>query len=126
MERSILGIDFFTLLTKFLLSTFWRKYREGFPGDPVVKNPPVNAGVAGSILGSGRSPGEGNGNPCKYSCLENPMHRRTWWAIVHGVSKSRTRQHMHFYFYYSTKSYKWPTSSTEKNFFKRKETKLER
>ena len=47
----------------------------GFPGGSVVKNPPANAGDAGSIPGSGRSPGEGNGNPLQYSCLENPMGR---------------------------------------------------
>ena len=50
-----------------------------------------NAGDLGSIPGSGRSPGEGNGNPLQYSCLENPMDGGAWWAIVHGVAKSRTR-----------------------------------
>ena len=45
----------------------------------------------GSIPGSGISPGEGNGNPFQYSCLGNPMDRGAWWAIVHGVAKSRTR-----------------------------------
>ena len=50
-----------------------------------------NAGDLGLIPGSGRSPGEGNGNPLQYSCLENPMDRGAWWAIVHGVTKSRTR-----------------------------------
>ena len=45
----------------------------------------------GLIPGSGRSPGEGNGNPLQYSCLENPMDGGTWWAIVHGVTKSWTR-----------------------------------
>ena len=49
-----------------------------------------NAGDLGSIPGSGRSPGEGNGNPPQYSCLESPMGRGTWWAIVHGVAKSWT------------------------------------
>ena len=44
-----------------------------------------------SIPGSGRSPGEGNGNPLQYSCLENPMDRGAWWATVHGVAKSRTQ-----------------------------------
>ena len=44
-----------------------------------------------SIPGLGRSPGEGNGNPLQYSCLENPMDRGAWQAIVHGVPKSRTR-----------------------------------
>ena len=58
---------------------------------PVVKNPPANAGDlrdAGSILGLGRSPGGGHGNPLQYSCLENPMNRRVWQATVHGVAKS--------------------------------------
>ena len=50
-----------------------------------------NAGDPGSIPGLGRSPGEGNGNPLQYSCLENPMDRGAWWATVHGVAKSRTR-----------------------------------
>ena len=50
-----------------------------------------NAGDPGSIPGSGRSPGEGNGNPLQYSCLENPMDGGIWWAIVHEVTKSWTR-----------------------------------
>ena len=53
----------------------------------MVKNPPANAGDTGSILESGRSPGEGNGNPLQYSCLENSMDRGIWWATVHGVTK---------------------------------------
>ena len=58
-----------------------------------LKNPPANAGDIrdlGSIPGSGRSPGEGNGNPFKYSCLENPMDRGAWGATVHRVINSRT------------------------------------
>ena len=43
------------------------------------------------IPGWGRSPGEGNGNPLQYSCLENPMDRGAWWATVHGVPKNQTR-----------------------------------
>ena len=58
-----------------------------FPGGSVVKNPPDNAGDAGSIPGSGRSPGEGNGNPLQYSCLGNPINKGAWWATVHGVAK---------------------------------------
>ena len=50
-----------------------------------------NAGDPDSIPGSGRSPGEGNGNPLQYSCLENPMDEGAWWAAVHGVAKSWTR-----------------------------------
>ena len=66
--------------------------RLGFPGGSAVKNPPANAGDMGSIPGSGRSPGEGNGNPLQYSCLENPMHRGAWGATVHGVSESDTTE----------------------------------
>ena len=53
----------------------------------MVKNPPVNAGDAGSTPGSGRSSGVGNGNPHQYSCLENFMDRRAWQATVRGVTK---------------------------------------
>ena len=60
---------------------------EGFLGGSVVKNPPANAGGAGSIPGSGRPPGGGNGNPLEYSCLGNPMDRGGWQATVHGVAK---------------------------------------
>ena len=49
-----------------------------FPGGSVLKNLPANAGDAGSIPGMGRSPGEGNGNPLHYSCLENAMDRGAW------------------------------------------------
>ena len=59
----------------------------GFPGGSVIKNLPTKAGDAGSIPGSGRSPGEGNGNPLQYSCLENPMDKGPWWAAVHEVAK---------------------------------------
>ena len=62
-----------------------------FPGGLVVKNLPANAGDTDSIPGLGRSPGEGNGNPLQYSCLENPMDRGAWQATVHGVAKSQTR-----------------------------------
>ena len=50
-----------------------------------------NAGDLGSIPGLGRSPGEGNGSPLQYSCLENPMDREAWWVTVHGVEKCQTR-----------------------------------
>ena len=53
----------------------------------MVKNLPANAGDVGSIPGWGRSPGEGNGNPLQYSCLENPMDRGAWQATVSGVAK---------------------------------------
>ena len=53
----------------------------------VDKESACNAGDLGSIPWSGRSPGEGNGNPLHYSCLENPMNRGAWWATVHGVAR---------------------------------------
>ena len=68
----------------------------------MVKNPPANAGDSkevGLLTGSGRFPGEGNGNLIQYSCLENSMDRGAWWATVHGVAKSQTQPstctHMH-------------------------------
>ena len=57
----------------------------------VVRNLPANAGDGGSITGSGRSPGEGNGTPFQYSCLGNSMDRGTWWATVHEVAKDPDR-----------------------------------
>ena len=59
----------------------------GFPDGSVVRNPPASAGDAVSVPGSGRSPGEGNGNPFQYSCLGNLMDRGAWLATVHGVRK---------------------------------------
>ena len=58
---------------------------------PGVKNPPANAEDAGSIPGSGRSPGEGNGNLLQHSCLGHPMGRGAWRATLHGVAKSWTQ-----------------------------------
>ena len=66
------------------------KEHSALPGGSVVKNPPANAGDSGSISGSRRSPGEGNGNPVQYSCLGNPMERGPRGATVHGVAKSDT------------------------------------
>ena len=64
----------------------------GFSGGSLVKNPPTNAGHTGLIAGSGRSPGEGNGNSLQYSSLENPTDLwGAWQAIVHGVTKRWTR-----------------------------------
>ena len=65
----------------------------GFPDGSVVKNLSTNAGAtgdAGSILESGRCPGGGHGNILQYSCPENPMDHRAWWAIVHRVTKHHT------------------------------------
>ena len=61
------------------------------PGGSEVKASACNVGDLGSIPGLGRSPGEGNGNPLQYSCLENPMGGGAWWATVHWVAKSWTR-----------------------------------
>ena len=59
----------------------------GFPKSSVIKESACNAGDLTSIPGSGRSPGEGNGNPLHYSCLENPMDRGAWQATVYGVTR---------------------------------------
>ena len=62
----------------------------GFLGGSVENNPPANAEDAGSIPRSGRSPGEGNGNPLQYSCLETSMDKGAWMATDHGDAKSWT------------------------------------
>ena len=63
----------------------------GFLGGTIGKEFAFNAGHPGSISGSGRTPGEGNGYPLQYSCPENPRYRGAWQATVHGVPKSQTR-----------------------------------
>ena len=74
------------------LSSPWLKFSQNFSWRlHLVKASACNAGDLGLIPGLGRSPGEGNGNPLQYSCLENPVDRGAWWATVHGVTKSRTR-----------------------------------
>ena len=79
-----------TILDSYLIHPF-KHFWSRLPGGSGVKGSACNAGDLGSISGSGRSPGEGNGNPLQYSCLENPMDRGSWWAAVHGVTRSWTR-----------------------------------
>ena len=74
-----------------LLRVMEDKCMLGFHGCSDGKESACNAGDSGSISGSGRSLGEGNGNPLQYSCLENSMDRGAWQAPVHGITKSRTR-----------------------------------
>ena len=62
----------------------------GFPGSSAVNYLLANAGDMGLFSGSGKSPGEGNGNPLQYPCLESPTDRGAWWATVHGVTKRQT------------------------------------
>ena len=81
----------------------------GFPGGSDSKASACMAGDLGSIPGSGRCPGEGNGNPLQYSCLENPMDGGVWWVTVHGAAKSRTRL-SDFTFFLSFRL--WETSQT--------------
>ena len=90
---------------------------------PGVKNLPANVGDrtdVGSIPGLGRSPGEGNGNPLQYSCLENPMDRGAWWATVHRVEQSQTKLkclsvHMHTHIHTHTHTYIYIKMFLEKN-----------
>ena len=77
--------------TKLNLSKKYGTGIKGFPCRSVVREPARSAGNLGLILGLGRSPGEGNGNPLQYTCLENLTDRQVWWAAVHGVTKSQTR-----------------------------------
>ena len=75
----------------------------------VVENLPVNAGDArdvGSITGSGRSAGGGNGSPLQYSCLQNPMDRGAWWATVCAVAKSQA-QLSGFHFHFTSMCQEW-------------------
>ena len=68
----------------------WVGFLEPFPGGSDGKASACSAVNLGSIPGSGISPGEGNGNPLQYSCLENPIYRGAWRVTVHGVAKSQT------------------------------------
>ena len=100
--------------------------RHGFPGSSDCKGSVCNVGDPGLILGSGRSPGEGNGNPLQYSCLENPMDRGAWQATIDRVTKSQTRlSNWHFHSivlllfsslsaFYIWEMYKFVNWSTEK------------
>ena len=78
------------LSTKEFRNSSVGKEPSGFPGGSEVKASACNEEELSSTPGSGRSPGEGNGNPLQYSCLENPREGEAWWATIHGVPKSRT------------------------------------
>ena len=84
MEEVLVGTHFLRHL-----KTRWQFL--DFSGGSDSKASVYDAGDLGSSPGSGRSLGEGNGNPLQYYCLENPTDRGAWWAAVHGVAKSRTR-----------------------------------
>ena len=80
------GQHHYSCILEWLLSKI-----RAFPGGSDGKESACNAGDLGSIPGSGRLPGERNGNPLQSTCLENSMNRRAGWARVHGVAKSQTR-----------------------------------
>ena len=74
----------------------------GFPGGSMVKNPPAVQKMwegMGLVPGSGGSPGGGSGNPLQYSCWENPMDRRAWWATIQRVTKSRIQLSKHVFLF---------------------------
>ena len=91
-QRSLVGYMFYHLSYNNIYTNRVRKslWSGGFPGGSDDKESAHNAGDLASIPGSGRSPGEGNGNPLHYSCLENPMDRGVCQATAHGVAKSWT------------------------------------
>ena len=74
-----------------LLHMLWPPYLLDFSGSSDSKVSAYNAGDSGSVPVLGRSPGEGNGKPLQYSCLENPIDSGAWWATVHRVAKSQTQ-----------------------------------
>ena len=82
-----------------------------FPGGSDGKVSAYNAGDPGSIPGSGRSPGEGNGNPLQYSCLENPMGGGAWWAAVHEVAESDMTEWLHFHVHSTMRALRRSSSS---------------
>ena len=87
----------FQTIESFSISHHYHRFQD-FPGGAAVKNPPANAeGARGAGLNpeSGRCPGEENGNPLQYSCLENPMDTGAWRATVHGVTNTQTWLSMH-------------------------------
>ena len=90
-NKFLLVIDFIHSRVYMLVPLGFPGGSEGFPGGSEVKASACNEEDLGSIPGLGRSPGEGNGNPLQYSCLENPMDGGAWWATVQGVSKSQTQ-----------------------------------
>jgi len=92
-------------------------YLHCFSSGSVVKNPPANVGATedpGSISGSGRSLGEGNGKPLQYSCLGNPTDRGAWWTTVLGVTKSQTQLSTHTHILVLWKLWSWWNSLADK------------
>ena len=86
-----ISLDLKLALFAYRLCDFWLiSESQWSPGGSDGKASARSVGNSGSIPGSGRSPGEGNGNPLQYSCLENSMDGGAWWAAVHGVTKSCT------------------------------------
>ena len=88
--KAVLGLLLLFYILTWEAVTWWLLVCYKLPGGSEVKASAWNVGDSGLIPGSGRSPGEGNGNPLQYSCLENPTDRGAWWVTVHGVAKSQT------------------------------------
>ena len=90
MDRSPAGYSPWSQKDLYTMERLSTHTHMGFPSGSVGKNLLLNAGDVGSILGLGRCPGKGHGNPLQYSCWENTMDRGAWWTMVHGVPKSQT------------------------------------
>ena len=85
------GLGLYKYKTQIIKRTYNTLSKLGYFGSSDGNESACNAGDQSSIPGSGRCPGEGNGNPLQYSCLENSADRGAWWATVHGMAKSWTR-----------------------------------
>ena len=91
LEINPLSVVWFAIIVFHYENCLFTLFIVSFPGDSDGKASAYNAGDPGSSPGLGRSPGEGNGNPLQYPCLENLMDRGAWWAAVHGVAKSQAQ-----------------------------------
>ena len=107
-----------------VLHPAWHFPWSRFPGGSDGKASACSVGDPDAILGSGRSPGEGNGSPLQYSCLENSLDGGAWWATVHGVTKSWTRLSDFTFFHFGGLRSRMPPSQKKKIILKKHQGRL--
>ena len=90
-HQSLVGCRLWGYTESDMTEATWQQHQQqGFPGGSDIRQSACNVGNPGSISGCRRAPGEGNGYPLQYSCLENPRDGGAWWASVYGVTESHT------------------------------------